>query len=257
MIVPHINAGGLSHPGTRHAFFTRDGGVSSGVYASLNGGTGSRDAPAAVRENRNRMATTLRVDGEHLLIPFQIHSATAIVVDAPWGDGDRPRCDGVVTNAAGLALGVTGADCGVLLFSDPRARVIGAAHAGWKGALTGIIEATIEAMEQIGADRSDIAVALGPTIGPRNYEVGPEFVARFLAAAADHEQFFTPSDRPGHCYFDLPGFIGMRANSAGVGHFENLALDTYADETRFFSYRRMTHRGEPDYGRLVAAIVLM
>jgi YfiH family protein len=256
MIVPQINAGSLSHPGTRHAFFTRKGGVSSGVYASLNGGTGSRDAPEAVRENRDRMAAALGVAGEYLLIPFQIHSAAAIVVDGPWRDGERPRCDGIVTNVPGLALGVTGADCGVLLFSDPRARVIGAAHAGWKGALTGIIEATIEAMETRGAHRADIAVALGPTIGAQSYEVGPEFVDRFIAAAAGHERFFAPSERRDHSYFDLPRFIGMRAKAAGVGDFQDLALDTYSDEARFFSYRRMTHRGEPDYGRLVAAIVL-
>jgi YfiH family protein len=255
-IAPYINATNLSHPGVRHAFFTREGGVSSGVYASLNGGTGSRDDPEKVRENRARMAATLGVSPERFLVPFQIHSADAIVVTEPW-QGVRPRCDGIVTNVPGLALGITGADCGVLLFSDAKAGVIAAAHAGWKGALTGVIEATVRQMEKLGTRRSDIAVALGPTIGARSYEVGPEFLARFVEAAPEYARFFTPSDRDGHAYFDLPGFIAMRTRQANVGSFEDLALDTYADEERFFSYRRRTHRGEPDYGRLIAAITLV
>jgi YfiH family protein len=254
-IPPFISAASLSHSGIRHAFFTRDGGVSRGVYASLNGGTGSRDDPENVRENRNRMAAALGVPSERFLVPFQVHSADAIVVNEPW-QGARPRCDGVVTNVPGLALGVTGADCGMLLFSDARAGVIAAAHAGWKGALRGIIEATVAQMEKLGARRSDIAVALGPTIGGKSYEVGPEFRARFVDCDSKNQSFFTRSERDGHSYFDLPGFIAMRANEANVGSFEDLALDTYADETRFFSYRRVTHRGEPDYGRLIAAITL-
>jgi YfiH family protein len=256
MTLPFISAASLSHPGVRHAFFTRDGGISTGVYASLNGGTGSRDDPENVRENRRRMAAALNVAGERLLIPYQIHSAEAIIVDSPWADGTRPRCDGVATNMPGLALGVTGADCGMLLFSDPKAGVVAAAHAGWKGALTGIFEATVAQMEKLGAHRADIAVALGPMIGEKSYEVGPEFMARFLAADPDYKQFFIPSDRETHAYFDLPGFIALRARDANLGSFEDLALDTYGDEARFFSYRRMTHRGEPDYGRLVTAIVI-
>jgi YfiH family protein len=255
-IARYINATNLSHPGVRHAFFTREGGVSSGVYASLNGGTGSRDDPNSVRENRARMAATLGVSLDRFLVPFQIHSADAIIVNEPW-QGARPHCDGVVTHVKGLALGVTGADCGVLLFSDAKAGVIAAAHAGWKGALTGIIEATVRQMEKLGAQRSNIAVALGPTIGAKSYEVGPEFVVRFVEAAQEHKRFFTPSERDGHAYFDLPGFIAMRANEAHVGSFKDLALDTYSDEARFYSYRRMTHRGEPDYGRLIAAITLV
>ncbi len=254
MSIPFISATSLSHPRIRHAFFTREGGVSSGVYASLNGGTGSNDEPKNVGENRNRMAAALGVSGERLLVPFQIHSADAMIVDEPWSE--RPRCDGVVTNVTGLALGVTGADCGILLMSDARAGVIAAAHAGWKGALTGIVEATIARMEEAGARRADIAIALGPTIGARSYEVGPEFVERFVAASSDYKRFFVGSARDGHAYFDLPGFIAMRAREADVGSFEDLALDTYADEARFFSYRRKTHRGEADYGRLVAGIAL-
>jgi polyphenol oxidase len=255
-IPPRITAASLAHPAIRHAFFTREGGVSSGVYASLNGGTGSRDDPDKVRENRNRMAAALGVTGERFLVPFQVHSADAIIIAEPWPEGARARCDGIVTNAQGLALGVTGADCGMLLFTDPIAGVIGAAHAGWKGALNGILEATVVEMEQLGARRSNISVALGPMIGGKSYEVGPEFEARFVAADADYKRFFTPSEREGHFYFDLPAFIAMRAHEANVGSFENLGLDTYADEARFFSYRRMTHRGEPDYGRLIAAIAI-
>jgi YfiH family protein len=250
-----ISAATLAHSGVRHAFFTRDGGVSTGVYASLNGGTGSRDDPQNVRENRNRMAAALGVASECFLVPYQVHSADAMIVNEPWRGG-RPHCDGIATNARGLALGVTGADCGILLFSDSKAGVVAAAHAGWKGALTGIIEATVARMEELGACRRDIAVALGPTIGAQSYEVGPEFADRFCAASPDHKRFFAPSPRDGHSYFDLPGFIAMRANEAGVASFEDLARDTYADEALFYSYRRMTHRGEPDYGRLIAAITL-
>jgi YfiH family protein len=256
MTLPFISAASLLHSGVRHAFFTRQGGVSSGVYASLNGGTGSRDDPEKVRENRDRMAAALGLPGERLLIPYQVHSVDAIIVERPWVEGARPRCDGIVTNVPGLALGVTGADCGIVLFSDARAGVIAAAHAGWKGALRGIVEATVTQMEKLGARRSDMAVALGPTIGRKSYEVGPEFVAQFLAADAVYKRFFTSSDRDGHAYFDLPRFIAMRAQEANVGNFEDLGLDTYADETRFYSYRRMTHRGEPDYGRLIAALAL-
>ncbi|WP_298357694.1 peptidoglycan editing factor PgeF [Rhodoblastus sp.] len=232
------------------------GGVSDGVYASLNGGVGSKDDPVAVAENRARMARVLGVAPENFLVPYQIHSADALAVSAPWAEGTRPRCDGLVTATPGLALGVTGADCGVLLFADLSAHVIGAAHAGWKGALTGMVEALVAAMEALGARRANIAGALGPTIGQKSYEVGPEFFARFAAEDQGFATFFAPSEKPGHYFFDLPGFLEMRADQAGIGAFENLGLDTYADEARFFSYRRMTHRKEPDYGRLVAAIAL-
>ncbi len=254
MSLPTIVSPVLQATGIRHAFFTRQGGVSDGVYASLNGGVGSSDERDRVMENRRRMAESLGVAAERLLVPFQIHSPDCLVVDAPWTD--RPRCDALATSTPGLALGVTGADCGMILFADTRAGVIGAAHSGWKGALTGVVEATIAAMEKLGARRADIAVALGPTIGPDSYEVGPVFVAQFLAASHDYARFFSPSEREGHHMFDLPGFISARVERAGIGAYENLRLDTYADETRFFSYRRTTHRKEPDYGRLVSAIVL-
>ena len=171
----------LALPGLAHCFFTRSGGVSTGVYGSLNGGVGSRDEPALVGENRARMARRLGVDAERLLVPYQIHSSDALVVEAPWAQDARPRCDGLATRARGLGLGVTGADCGMLLFADAKAGVVGAAHAGWKGALGGVIEATIVAMEREGARRAEIHIALGPTIGAGSYEVGPEFVERFVA----------------------------------------------------------------------------
>ena len=256
MTLQPITAPALDGPALSHGFFTRIGGASSGLYASLNGGIGSRDDGAAVLENRKRMAATLGVTIERLLIPYQVHSAEAQVVERPFAGEARPRCDGLVTRSPGLALGVTGADCGVVLFADPEAGVVGAAHAGWKGALGGILEATLEAMVGIGARPAAIRAVLGPTIGPRSYEVGSEFRDRFALADAAYERFFAPSARANHHRFDLPGFIRSRLEGCGIASFADLALDTYADEARFFSYRRATHRGEPDYGRLVAAIAL-
>jgi polyphenol oxidase len=245
----------LRSPGLRHAFFTRNGGASEGIYASLNGGVGSRDAPNAVRRNRARMAESLGVAPERLLVPFQIHSAEVATVGEPWTAEARPRCDGIVTATRGLALGVTGADCGMILFADAEAGVIGAAHAGWKGALNGVLEATIEAMLALGARLGRMSAALGPCIAQPSYEVGPEFVAAF-ATDPGSARFFAPSVRERHAMFDLHGYIVERARRAGLTNFEDSGLDTYADEARFFSYRRATHRNEADYGRLVAAIVL-
>ncbi len=256
MSTPFLSAGTLRAPGVSHGFFTRHGGVSAGVYASLNGGVGSRDAPEAVAENCARIAAALGVAPQRLAIPYQIHSPDAVAVTAHWAPDARPRCDGIVTATPGLALGVTGADCGMILFADARARVVGAAHAGWKGALTGVIEATVAAMERLGAKRDAIAAALGPCIAQDSYEVGPEFAAAFAKTGEDARRFFVASRRAGHSMFDLKGYIADRADRAGVGRFEDLRLDTYAEEDRFFSYRRTTHRKEPDYGRLVSAIVL-
>lgn len=251
---PFLTSPLLAKAGVRHAFFTREGGVSRGDYGSLNGGVGSRDAPENVAENRARMAKTLGVASDQLLVPYQVHSADCHVVDAPWAE--RPRCDALATATPGLALGVTGADCGMLLFCDPKARVIGAAHSGWKGAFDDVLGATVTSMVELGATRADIVVVLGPTIGQGSYEVGPEFFARFRDASPDYTRFFKPSAREDHALFDLPKFIAMRAEQAKVSGFEDLALDTYADETRFFSYRRATHARAADYGRLVSAIVL-
>jgi hypothetical protein len=246
----------LGAEGISHAFFTRRGGVSGGLYDSLNGGVGSRDDKEAVAENRARMAAAIGVTPASLLAPFQIHSPDALAVDQPWPADARPRCDALVTTTRKLGLAVTGADCGIILFADDNAGVVGAAHAGWKGALTGIIEATIGAMVRLGARRERIAAALGPTIRQQSYEVGSEFAARFAGTEAASARFFAPSARAGHSMFDLPGFIASRVAAAGVDRFEDLGLDTYADEARFYSYRRATHRGEADYGRLVAAIAL-
>ncbi|QXX75419.1 polyphenol oxidase family protein [Methylovirgula sp. HY1] len=238
-----------------HGFFTRHGGVSQGLYASLNGGVGSKDDAAAVAENRRRMAASLGVT--HLLVPYQIHSPDAMIVEAAFTPDERPRCDALVTRTRNIGLGVTGADCGIVLFADADAQVIGAAHAGWKGALTGVLEATLDAMERQGAARGNIKAVLGPTIGQNSYEVGPEFFDRFIADDKDYASFFASSTRQNHRLFDLPGFIGFRLQRAGIGAFENLGLDTYADDARFYSYRRSVHRQEEDYGRLVAAIALV
>ena len=254
--VQFLTAESLRIPGVAHGFFTRVGGASQGVYASLNAGVGSRDAPEAVTENRARVAAALGASPERLAVPFQVHSPDAIAITELWPIDARPRCDALVTATPGLALGVTGADCGMILFADQRARVIGAAHAGWKGALTGVVEATVTAMERLGAKRGDIVAALGPCIGHKSYEVGPEFVAAFEGAGDDTARYFAPSRRAGHSMFNLNAYVAERAARAGVGRFEDLCLDTYADESRFFSYRRATHRKEPDYGRLVSVIVM-
>jgi len=240
----------------RHGFFTRSGGVSRGVYATLNGGVGSSDAPDNVAENRARMAAALGVEPDRLLTAYQIHSPDVVVADQPWMHESRPRADAIVTRTPRLAIGVSTADCGPLLLADAAAGVIGAAHAGWRGALTGVIESTVAAMEKLGAERARIVAALGPAIRQPNYEVGPEFVARFVAADADNARFFAPSERADHAMFDLAGYIADRIQRAGIVEFEDLALCNYADPERFFSYRRTTKQGEPDYGRHVNAIAL-
>ncbi len=256
MILHPITAPALDRPGIAHGFFTRQGGVSTGIYAALNGGTGSRDARENVVENRRRMAATLGVAADHLVLPHLVHSPDAVAISAPFGEADRPRCDGLATRTPGLALGVTGADCGIVLMADAQAGVVGACHAGWKGAFTGVLESTVAAMRSLGATAGGIVAVLGPTIGRASYEVGPEFRDRIVAADAAYAAFFAPSPRPGHHQFDLPGFIVHRLRGTGIGGVDDLGLDTYADEDRFFSYRRATHRGEPDYGRLVGAIAL-
>ena len=243
-------------PGLRHAFFTREGGVSDGIYASLNGGIGSSDDPASVAENRRRMAQQMGVSPEHFLSVWQVHSPDAVVATGPWEGASRPRADAMVTRTEGLAIGVTAADCGPILFVDPNARVIGAAHAGWKGALTGIVESTVDAMEKLGAERSGIVAAIGPLIRQHSYEVGGEFVERFVEADAENALFFMPSTREGHAMFDLAGFIRTRLENAGVLMIDDTGIDTYSDE-RFYSYRRSVHRGEPDYGRHVHSIALV
>jgi len=244
-----------AYPNIRHAFFTRLGGVSQGLYASLNGGLGSSDERERVIENRRRMAAQLAVEPDALISVYQVHSRDAVAIDRPW-DGERPKADGMATARPGLALAVTTADCGPVLFADPDAGVVGAAHAGWRGALAGVLESTIVAMENLGARRERTVAVLGPAISADAYEVGTDLVARFTQVDAANERFFRPSGRPGHAQFDLAGYIEARLRAAAIGEFAALGLCTYGDEERFYSFRRATHRAEPDYGRLISAIAL-
>lgn len=240
--------------GISHAFFTRLGGVSGGLYEGLNVGAGSNDRPEDVAENRARAAVTLGATPDDLATPWQVHSGEAVVVDGPF-TGDRPRVDGIVTNRPGLAIGVVTADCGPVLFADPWNGVVGAAHAGWRGALGGVLEATIVAMESAGAHRDSITAVLGPTITQANYEVGVGMMAEFLDGDAARERFFLGGASPDKRQFDLPGFILAQLRASGVAA-SFVDTCTYGDPDRFFSYRRTTHRGEPDYGRQLSAIAL-
>jgi YfiH family protein len=243
-------------PGIHHAFFTRNGGVSGGIYESLNGGVGSKDAADHVGENRARMENALGVARGYLVSCYQIHSPNVIVAEKPWTRAEAPRADAIVTRTPGLAVGVATADCGPILFADGEASVVGAAHSGWKGAIGGVLEAAIESMEKLGARRERIVAALGPMISQPSYEVGAEFVAQFTAHDLDNARFFVSSPREGHAQFDLPGYIAMRLTRAGVAHVEDLKACTYANADRFYSYRRSTHRREPDYGRHINAIAI-
>lgn len=251
-----VKAQTLALPGIRHAFFTRRGGVSCGFYASLNGGTGSHDSPAKVAENRTRMAAALGAPPQRLLTVYQTHSADVVTAETPFAGGARPRADALVTCVPGLAIGVTTADCGPVLLADPQARVIGAAHAGWRGALSGVLEATVAAMQRLGASPAAMRAAVGPLIRQSNYEVGPDLIERFSAQDPASEPFFAPGSRQGHAQFDLAGYIAARLTRAGVARIEDLRRCTYADAALFFSYRRATHRAEADYGRHISAIVL-
>jgi YfiH family protein len=244
----------LADHGIRHGFFTRAGGISEGIYSGLNVGLGSDDRPEHVAENRRRVAAALDVAPRDLLTLYQVHSADVIVAREAFS-GERPRADAMVTDRPGIALGVLAADCGPVLYADAGAGVVGAAHAGWKGALTGVLEATIEAMERLGARRERITAVLGPSISAENYEVGPEFVARFVDADAANDSYFAPSASAGHAMFDLNRYTVDRLRRAGIAA-EMIGDCTYADDRRFYSYRRATHRKEPDYGRQVSAIVL-
>lgn len=245
----------LAEKGIRHGFFTRRGGISEGIHAGLNVGYGSSDKREAVAENRARAARWLGVDEDHLATVHQVHSADVEIVDSPLPLDERPKADALVTATPGLAIGILTADCGPILFADDRARVIGAAHAGWKGALTGIAENTIAAMESLGAKRENIRAVLGPAISAANYEVGPERVASFVDADAANATYFTPSAKAGHALFDLNRYTLDRLMRSGVT-VDHAARCTYAEPENFYSYRRTTHRQEPDYGRQLSAIVL-
>jgi YfiH family protein len=243
-------------PRIRHGFFTRQGGTSRGLYASLNCGQGSKDDAVAVVENRARVARHLGSAADDVQTLHQVHSPTAVVVDALVPRETLPKADALVTKSHGLAVGVLTADCTPVLFADPEAMVVGAAHAGWRGALTGVLEAAVAAMESIGADRKRIHAALGPSIGPKSYEVGPEFEAEFLASDPANSRFFRKAagrDRP---FFDLPAFVNHRLSRLGIRSVESTAHCTYENESLFFSFRRSQHRQEPDYGRQISAIVV-
>lgn len=251
-----IASDALALGGISHGFFTREGGHSTGLFNSLNCGMGSGDDKQVVQKNRDTVAAKLGVAPDRLLSAWQVHSADAVVVAGPWDGEERPRVDALVTKTPGVGLGVLTADCGPVLFADPNAKVVGAAHAGWKGALTGVTARTLAVMEEQGAHRADITAVIGPMISKAAYEVGPEFPGRFIEADPENARWFTPSARAGHFMFDLPGYLTNRLRAEGVGTVVNLSLCTFSDEQRFFSYRRATHRNEPDYGRLISAIAL-
>ena len=265
-----LEAGNLKSPGIAHGFFGRDGGVSTGIYESLNCGPGSKDAPDAVAENRRRVMATL-APGAQLFSLSQVHSAIVHVMPnlgsegaariAPPREGAaRVEGDAMVTAEPGLALGILTADCAPVLLADPKAKVIGAAHAGWKGALgeggRGVLEATLDAMEKLGAQRDRISAFIGPCISQANYEVGWDFRDRFLGLGLRNRRFFLPSDKEGHYRFDLPGYVAYRLTAAGAGSVEMSGICTYPPENGYFSFRRTTHAGEADYGRQISAIVL-
>ncbi len=245
----HLNLSGVTH-----GFFTRHGGYSSGIFSSLNCGLGSGDDIALVTKNRAKVADDLGVAHSHLVSAYQVHSADVMVVDEPLAE--RPKVDGMVTAKRGLALGILTADCGPVLFADHKVGVIGACHAGWKGALSGVTDRTILAMESIGASRQNIVAVLGPTISQKAYEVGPEFSKPFLQQNSMHEKYFIPAVKNDHYMFDLPAYLVDRMKVFGVGQVFNSMLCTYSDADGFFSYRRTTHLHEKDYGRLISVIAL-
>ena len=247
----------LDHdPGIRHAFFTRQGGVSGGLFASLNCGFGSGDAAETVARNRAIAMERLGFSPDRLVTCYQVHSTTVVTVEKPWPRDAAPRADGLVACVPGIALGILTADCAPVLFEDAAANVIGAAHGGWRGALGGIIEATLDRMEALGAKRARIRAGIGPCIAQTSYEVGPEFPQPFLSDDPASAAYFTPALRPGHFMFDLPGYIERRLARAGVTTVERAPHDTVAEDTDFFSYRRACLRGEPVYGRALSAIAL-
>lgn len=235
-----------------HAFLGRRGGVSTGAVAGLNVGTGSKDHPDRIAENRRRAVAAV-LPGAVLATAYQVHSATAVVVDQDWRQGDRPQADALVTDRPGILLGILTADCAPVLLADLEAGVVGAAHAGWKGALAGVTDSAIAAMESLGAERRRISAAVGPCIAQASYQVDETFRDRFLGADGANGRFFVPG-AAGKPHFDLEGYVAARLADSGLRTIATLGLDTYADEERFFSYRRSTHRGEPDYGRQIALI---
>jgi YfiH family protein len=243
-------------PGIRHAFFTREGGASEGIFASLNCGYGSGDAPEKVSENRARAMAALDLAADRLVTCHQIHSPDVVTVETPWRREDNPKADALVTTKRGVALGILTADCTPVLFADASAGIIGAAHAGWRGAIGGVLDATVAAMTKLGADPQRIRAGVGPCIAQRSYEVGPEFPAPFLTENGDNADLFAPARREGHFMFDLGAYVERRLRKLGITTIQRAPCDTVAEETRFFSYRRACLKGEKDYGRGLSAIVL-
>ncbi|MBW8753751.1 MAG: peptidoglycan editing factor PgeF [Sphingomonadales bacterium] len=241
--------------GIPHGFLGREGGVSAGILAGLNVGLGSGDDRAAIIENRARAVDAV-LPGAALVTVHQVHSAEAVIATEPFADDARPHVDAIVTDRPGLLLGILTADCVPVLLADPAAGVVGAAHAGWKGALHGVTDAIIARMEQLGARRDRIVAATGPCIARASYEVDDAFARRFEEADPENERFFLVAGKPGHQQFDIEAYVAARLAAAGVARVETLGLDTYANEARFFSFRRATHRGEPDYGREISLIGL-
>jgi len=246
----------IQHRDIRHAFFSRDGGHSDGVYTSLNCGYGSGDTTANVRANRERAMARLERTADDLTTVHQVHGADVAIVETPWPLSARPKADALVTQTPGVTLGILTADCAPVLFADPAAGVIGAAHAGWKGALGGVLQATVTAMENLGARRQDISAALGPCIRQASYEVGPEFRQTFVAADAASDIYFQPAERSEHFMFDLAGFVMARLNDMSLQSVDDVGVDTYLETERFFSYRRTTHNQEQDYGRGLSALTM-
>jgi YfiH family protein len=242
--------------GVRHGFFTREGGVSEGLYASLNCGLGSGDDIDKVATNRGRTMAGIDLPPQALVTAYQVHSPDVVEVEAPWTPENAPRVDAMVTAKPGIALGILTADCAPVLFADRKARVVGAAHAGWRGAVTGVLDATVAAMARHGARPETMMAAIGPCIAQRSYEVGPEFPAPFIAADPDDATFFVPSARAGHFMFDLRGYVAKRLAQLGIRHVHQMPNDTCREEDRFFSYRRACLRGEKDYGRGLSVIAL-
>jgi polyphenol oxidase len=240
--------------GTRHGFLGRRGGVSTGMVAGLNVGLGSGDDPAAIAENRRRAAEAV-APGAALVTVYQVHSAAVVVADK-WADDSRPHADALVTNNPGLVLGILTADCAPVLFADAEAGVIGAAHAGWKGAIGGVTDSTIDAMEALGARRARIAAAIGPCIARASYEVDAGFRSRFTDADPANERFFADGKCADHHQFDLEAYVAHRLAAAGITRVAALGLDTYSQPDRYYSFRRATHGGEPDYGRQISLIAL-
>ncbi len=253
-IIECSNLNSLS--GIQHAFFTRKGGTSKGLYESLNIGLGSDDNRQDVLKNRAICAAHFNLPLENLATPYQIHSDKVAIIHEIWNEEERPKADGLVTNKPNIVLGIATADCGPVLFADYKAGVIGAAHAGWRGATSGVLDNMLDAMETLGAKRENIHVSLGPTIAQKSYEVGPDFIKTLLDLEKTNDIYLIPSSRQGHALFDLPAYINGRLKELGTGKISILKHDTYEHEDLFYSFRRTTHRAEKDYGRLLSAIVL-